>query len=165
MLHYADDEGVQLHSTVHLYHQQHTSSIPFNTAAVLTGDNASTLPRRQLLNASEAAQELPPELAPAPAGSEQADSLPIPEQVLTLDLAGGIQLLAFCVFEVLIGMFWPSMMTLRAKYVSEEQRSTIISLFRIPLNLFVCIILWKVSAPVWPAWQAGCCLCSAVASS
>ncbi|WIA21261.1 hypothetical protein OEZ85_000496 [Tetradesmus obliquus] len=62
-----------------------------------------------------------------------------------LDTAGTVQLLAFCGFEVLIGMFWPSMMTLRAKYVPEEQRSTIINLFRVPLNLFVCIILWKVS--------------------
>ncbi|KAF6258525.1 hypothetical protein COO60DRAFT_1691963 [Scenedesmus sp. NREL 46B-D3] len=64
---------------------------------------------------------------------------------LGLSVAGAVQLLAFCLFEVLIGMFWPSMMTLRAKYIPEEQRSTIINLFRVPLNLFVCIILWKVS--------------------
>lgn len=61
-----------------------------------------------------------------------------------LQLAGVVQLVAFCVFEVLIGMFWPSMMTLRAKHVPEQQRSTIINVFRIPLNLFVCLILWKV---------------------
>lgn len=61
-----------------------------------------------------------------------------------LSFSGGVQLVSFCVFEILIGMFWPSMMTLRAKYVPEEQRSTIINTFRIPLNLFVCIILWKV---------------------
>jgi hypothetical protein len=59
-----------------------------------------------------------------------------------------VQLVAFCVFEVLIGMFWPSMMTLRAKYVPEQQRSTIINVFRIPLNLFVCLILWKVGGAV-----------------
>lgn len=63
-----------------------------------------------------------------------------------LQAPGMIQLLAFCIFEVLIGMFWPSMMTLRAKYVPEQQRSTIINVFRIPLNLFVCLILWKVGA-------------------
>lgn len=62
-----------------------------------------------------------------------------------LQFGGIIQLVAFCFFEVLIGMFWPSMMTLRAKYVPEQQRSTIINVFRIPLNLFVCLILWKVS--------------------
>lgn len=48
---------------------------------------------------------------------------------------------------MLIGLFWPSMMALRARYVPEEQRSTIINIFRIPLNAFVCIILWKVGAP------------------
>jgi hypothetical protein len=37
------------------------------------------------------------------------------------------------------------MMTMRARYVPEDQRSTIINVFRIPLNFFVCIILWKVS--------------------
>eukprot|EP00879_Flechtneria_rotunda_P010883 GHRR01011373.1.p1 GENE.GHRR01011373.1~~GHRR01011373.1.p1 ORF type:complete len:144 (+),score=25.70 GHRR01011373.1:442-873(+) len=62
-----------------------------------------------------------------------------------LGVAGRVQLVAFCVFEILIGMFWPSMMTLRAKYVPEEERSTIINIFRIPLNVFVCIILWRVS--------------------
>jgi hypothetical protein len=76
-----------------------------------------------------------------------ADSqVPAAADTLGLSVAGGVQLLAFCVFEVLIGMFWPSMMTLRATYVPEEQRSTIINLFRVPLNLFVCIILWKVRA-------------------
>jgi hypothetical protein len=68
-----------------------------------------------------------------------------------LHFAGVIQLIAFCVFEVLIGMFWPSMMTLRAKYVPEQQRSTIINVFRIPLNLFVCLILWKVRGRPWVA--------------
>lgn len=27
--------------------------------------------------------------------------------------SGKIQLIAFCVFEVLVGVFWPSMMTMR----------------------------------------------------
>ncbi|KAI8466633.1 MAG: hypothetical protein J3K34DRAFT_387375 [Monoraphidium minutum] len=62
-----------------------------------------------------------------------------------LDAGGRVQLLAFCGFEVLIGLFWPSMMALRARYVPEDQRSTIINIFRIPLNAFVCIILYKVS--------------------
>jgi hypothetical protein len=65
-----------------------------------------------------------------------------------------VQLVALCCvfYEVLIGMFWPSMMTLRAKYLPEEQRSTIINLFRVPLNLFVCIILWKVRG-VGSEWE------------
>jgi hypothetical protein len=36
------------------------------------------------------------------------------------------------------------MMTMRAHYIPEEQRSTIINCFRIPLNAFVCIILYNV---------------------
>ena len=43
---------------------------------------------------------------------------------------GIVQLLAFCLFEVCVGMFWPSMMSMRAQYVPEEMRSTIINLFR-----------------------------------
>jgi MFS family permease len=58
---------------------------------------------------------------------------------------GMVQLLAFCLFEVMVGLFWPSMMKMRAEYVPEEMRATIINFFRIPLNLFVCIILYNVS--------------------
>mmetsp|Transcript_5039 Transcript_5039/g.10932 ORF Transcript_5039/g.10932 Transcript_5039/m.10932 type:complete len:498 (-) Transcript_5039:665-2158(-) len=58
---------------------------------------------------------------------------------------GRVQLLAFCLFEGCIGVFWPSMMALRARYVPEELRSTIINIFRVPLNLFVCLGLYEVS--------------------
>jgi hypothetical protein len=57
---------------------------------------------------------------------------------------GKLQLISFCVFEACVGIFWPSMMALRAHYVPEEMRSTIINIFRIPLNLFVCLVLFKV---------------------
>ncbi|GLC35439.1 hypothetical protein PLESTB_000207000 [Pleodorina starrii] len=63
-----------------------------------------------------------------------------------MSVSGKLQLLAFCGFEACIGIFWPSMMALRAHFVPEELRSTIINIFRIPLNLFVCIVLYKVSA-------------------
>lgn len=59
---------------------------------------------------------------------------------------GKIQLLSFCMFEALVGVFWPSMMTMRSSYVPEEMRSTIINFFRIPLNLFVCVVLYNVSS-------------------
>jgi MFS family permease len=59
---------------------------------------------------------------------------------------GKVQLVAFCLFEVLVGVFWPSMMTMRSAYVPEEMRSTIINFFRIPLNLFVCVVLYNVSS-------------------
>ncbi|KNC86862.1 hypothetical protein SARC_01008 [Sphaeroforma arctica JP610] len=63
-----------------------------------------------------------------------------------LTVSGFGQLLAFCVFEMCVGMFWPSFMQMRSKYVPEEHRSTIINIFRIPLNLFVCTILYNVDA-------------------
>lgn len=53
--------------------------------------------------------------------------------------------MAFCVFEFCVGLFWPSMMKMRAAHVPEEMRATIINFFRIPLNLFVCIVLYHVS--------------------
>lgn len=57
----------------------------------------------------------------------------------------------FCIFEVAVGIFWPSMMKMRATYVPDELRATIINLFRIPLNLFVCLVLANVSPLVQPA--------------
>ena len=63
-----------------------------------------------------------------------------------ISLQGKVQLLAFCLFEGCVGVFWPSMMALRARFVPEELRSTIINIFRIPLNLFVCLILYEVSS-------------------
>ncbi|KAG2443613.1 hypothetical protein HXX76_001964 [Chlamydomonas incerta] len=83
-----------------------------------------------------------------------------------LSMAGKLQLLAFCGFEACIGVFWPSMMALRAHYVPEELRATIINIFRIPLNLFVCVVLYKVSAfplgvmfGVCVGMLMGCMLC------
>lgn len=55
-------------------------------------------------------------------------------------------------------MFWPSMMTLRARFIPEDSRSTIINIFRIPLNAFVCLILYNVSAAGWTSnreWASG----------
>ena len=36
-------------------------------------------------------------------------------------------------------------MKMRSEYVPEETRATIINIFRIPLNLFVCTVLYNVS--------------------
>ena len=40
-------------------------------------------------------------------------------------------------------------------YVPEEMRSTIINFFRIPLNLFVCLVLFNVRRAGGAAWLAG----------
>ncbi|XP_047324265.1 molybdate-anion transporter-like [Impatiens glandulifera] len=63
-----------------------------------------------------------------------------------ISIAGCIQLLGFCTFEGCVGIFWPSIMKMRSQYIPEEARSTIMNFFRIPLNLFVCIILYNVNA-------------------
>lgn len=60
--------------------------------------------------------------------------------------SGKVQLLSFCVFEVCIGLFWPSMMRMRAHYLPDDLRATLINCFRIPLNLFVCAVLYNVKS-------------------
>ena len=65
-----------------------------------------------------------------------------------ISMAGKIQLAAFCGFEFAVGIFWPSIMKMRSQHVPEEMRATIINFFRIPLNLFVCIVLYNVRTPM-----------------
>ena len=46
---------------------------------------------------------------------------------------------------------------LRAQYVPEELRSTVMNMFRIPLNLFVCVILFNVQLfPIWLMFSLCC---------
>lgn len=47
----------------------------------------------------------------------------------------------FLVFEICVGIFWPSMSTMRDRYVPEATRATIMNFFRVPLNLIVVVIL------------------------
>ena len=49
----------------------------------------------------------------------------------------------FVVFEMVCGVFFPVFGSLRAVYVPEKQRSTIMNFFRVPLNLFVVVVLIK----------------------
>lgn len=49
---------------------------------------------------------------------------------------------AFLVFEILVGMFWPCIGTLRAAHLPEDCRATVTNLFRVPLNLIVCMVLF-----------------------
>ncbi|XP_073131395.1 uncharacterized protein [Henckelia pumila] len=63
-----------------------------------------------------------------------------------ITFSGCLQLLGFCTFEACVGIFWPSIMKMRSQYIPEEARSTIMNFFRIPLNIFVCIVLYNVNA-------------------
>jgi len=47
--------------------------------------------------------------------------------------------LAFFIFEAGVGLYFPSIGTLRSKYVPDAQKGAILSVFRIPLNLIVII--------------------------
>nr|XP_043612181.1 molybdate-anion transporter-like [Erigeron canadensis] len=71
---------------------------------------------------------------------------PSAEKGGSIKFAGCIQLIGFCVFEACVGLFWPSIMKMRSQYIPEESRSTIMNFFRIPLNIFVCIVLYNVDA-------------------
>ncbi len=66
--------------------------------------------------------------------------------------AGRVQVVAFCVFEACVGAFWPSLMQLRSVFVPEDVRATVINLFRVPLNLFVCVVLFNVELLPLPAF-------------
>lgn len=85
--------------------------------------------------------------------------LPFPQTAgNSITLEGQIIMLGFLVFEGLVGIFWPSMMKMRATYVPEDIRSTVMNCFRIPLNLFVCIVLYNVALFPLSAMFAMCTL-------
>ncbi|KAI5601190.1 hypothetical protein BDE02_01G076000 [Populus trichocarpa] len=77
--------------------------------------------------------------------------LPVITSILPSEKGGGIsfsgciQLIGFCTFEACVGIFWPSIMKMRSQYIPEEARSTIMNFFCIPLNIFVCIVLYNVN--------------------
>ncbi|KAJ0971092.1 hypothetical protein J5N97_019051 [Dioscorea zingiberensis] len=71
---------------------------------------------------------------------------PSTEKGGSISFGGCIQLFGFCTFEACVGIFWPSIMKMRSQYIPEEARSTIMNFFRIPLNIFVCIVLYNVNA-------------------
>jgi len=53
---------------------------------------------------------------------------------------------AFCIFEMTVGMYFPALGTLKSKIVPESQRSAIYNIFRIPLNFIVLgVLLSKMS--------------------
>lgn len=71
---------------------------------------------------------------------------PSTEKGGSITAGGRLQLFGFCVFEACVGIFWPSIMKMRSQYIPEESRSTIMNFFRIPLNIFVCVVLYNVNA-------------------
>jgi hypothetical protein len=76
---------------------------------------------------------------------------------------------AFVLFEVCCGLYYPTMGMIRSKNVPEAQRSTIMTIFRVPLNLIVAIILSNVrfvnsfflnfNSFSWKVFPSEPCLC------
>lgn len=48
---------------------------------------------------------------------------------------------SFMAFELACGIMFPTYGSLRSKYVPDEHRTTIMNIYRIPLNLFVVLVL------------------------
>ena len=61
----------------------------------------------------------------------------------TMNLSGLIA--AFFVFEACVGMYFPSIGTLRSKYVPDSHRSVIMNFFGIPLNVLVVSVFLSIS--------------------
>ncbi|VDK30215.1 unnamed protein product [Gongylonema pulchrum] len=57
-----------------------------------------------------------------------------PENVLAV-------FLAFVVFEICVGIFWPAMGFMRGIYIPESTRATIMNFCRVPLNSIVIFLL------------------------
>ncbi|CAE7698561.1 MFSD5, partial [Symbiodinium necroappetens] len=52
-----------------------------------------------------------------------------------------IHLLAFFIFEMCVGIYFPMMGTMKGQIVPESKRSTIYNLYRVPLNAIVVLTL------------------------
>ena len=50
---------------------------------------------------------------------------------------------ALLAFELICGLYFPAIGTMRAKYVPEVTRSAIMNYFRVPLNVIVCATLYR----------------------
>eukprot|EP00484_Ammonia_sp_Unknown_P025559 CAMPEP_0197029726 /NCGR_PEP_ID=MMETSP1384-20130603/9116_1 /TAXON_ID=29189 /ORGANISM="Ammonia sp." /LENGTH=481 /DNA_ID=CAMNT_0042458945 /DNA_START=43 /DNA_END=1488 /DNA_ORIENTATION=- len=55
-----------------------------------------------------------------------------------------VRLLMFIVFECCVGMYFPTIGSLRGQYVPDNLRATIMNIFRIPLNVIVVAVLWYI---------------------
>lgn len=51
--------------------------------------------------------------------------------------------ISFVIFEVLCGIYYPAMATMRAPFIPEESRSALLTFFRVPLNVIVVVALYE----------------------
>lgn len=50
----------------------------------------------------------------------------------------------FLLFEIMVGLFYPSYSVIKSEKIPEDIRSSVMNIFRIPLNLFVVVLLLKI---------------------
>jgi hypothetical protein len=53
------------------------------------------------------------------------------------------RVMAFLGFEVIIGVFWPSIALMRSRVIPEDIRTLVLNLFRVPLNIIVVLVLYN----------------------
>lgn len=56
----------------------------------------------------------------------------------------GVVYFMFLLFETCVGVFYPSYGVIKSERIPEEMRSAVMNIFRIPLNLFVLVLLLKI---------------------
>ena len=54
---------------------------------------------------------------------------------------------AFLVLEVAIGIYFPSMSTLKSVHIPESNRANIMNWFRVPMNTITCLVLLGTKIP------------------
>jgi len=71
-----------------------------------------------------------------------------------------VRLLGFLVFEVCCGIYYPSMGTLRSRYIPQDVRATVMNIFAIPVNLIVVSVLanLKSLSGILPFYVCVCCM-------
>ncbi|KAJ2962025.1 hypothetical protein NQZ79_g2826 [Umbelopsis isabellina] len=63
---------------------------------------------------------------------------------------------AFHVFEFTVGVYFPTMSSLKAEIIPDESRAGVMSLLRVPMNIGVCAILWQTRSNYSPPlFQSG----------
>ncbi|ORY31469.1 DUF791-domain-containing protein [Neocallimastix californiae] len=53
---------------------------------------------------------------------------------------------AFALFEICCGMFFPTLGCIKSEIIPEEVRSSVMNLFRVPMNAIVVVVLLKISS-------------------
>ncbi|PGH14358.1 hypothetical protein AJ80_05948 [Polytolypa hystricis UAMH7299] len=98
---------------------------------------------------------LPSSTTPSPATDNESPTLsrathllklllPLSSACLSLSLILRYELStlwSFAIFELCVGMYYPSMGVLKSGIVSEKHRANVYALFRVPLNVFVALAL------------------------